>query len=123
MAVRFTCAGTLDRVRVWNGAVETWYDATGNVLSDWAHVGLGARSIGRIDDQTDIELSFHNGLQHFMGSIDFDTGDVETAFIYGPYGELIKESSSADTPRRSRRRKQREKQSCRPIINKPATSY
>tara|TARA_R110002096_G_scaffold436100_1_gene667639 strand:+ start:136 stop:1257 length:1122 start_codon:yes stop_codon:yes gene_type:complete len=103
MAVRFTGAGTLDRVRVWNGAVETWYDAEGNAKSDWAHVSLGAQSIGRIDDQTDFELSFHNGLQHFMGSIDFDTGDVETAFIYGPYGELIKESSSADTAMHLRR--------------------
>lgn len=102
MAVRFT-AGSLDRVRVWNGAVETWYDANGTVLSDWAHVGLGAQAIGRIDDQTDFELSFHNGLQHFMGSIDFDTGAVETAFIYGPYGEVIKESSSADTAMHLRR--------------------
>ena len=31
MAVLFDGAGSLERVRVWNGGVETWYDASGNV--------------------------------------------------------------------------------------------
>lgn len=103
MAVLFDGAGTLERARVWNGGVETWFDAGGNVISDWAHIGLGAQSIGRIDDQSKFELSFHNGLQHLMGSIDFDTGNINTAFVYGPYGEVIEQTADAETDLHRRR--------------------
>ncbi len=117
MAVTFDNDSAIvpSRVRVWMGAAEIWYapntsTGTMDVESEYGHFGLGAIPVGRIKHEhvspfiitTTAEASFHNGLQHMMGAVDWETGVVNASFVYGPYGELL-ESVGSETEEHLRR--------------------
>lgn len=94
------------RIRLWVGGMELWYSpqAPGNgnnsngvgslmeLETSYAHLSLGGISLARLKmagDTTTAEASFHNGLGHLMGAVDWETGEVSAAFVYGPYDEII----------------------------------
>lgn len=99
MAVTYAAAtdSIPERIRVWVGGAELWYRPSANsnameIDTEYAYLSLGAISIGRIKSQGPVlttEANFANGLSHIMGSVDWDTGIVNAAFIYGPYGEVV----------------------------------
>lgn len=60
--------------------------------AEYANVSLGALPVARVKTQGGMktaEASFHNGLGHLMGAVNWDTGTVSAAFVYGPYGEVL----------------------------------
>jgi RHS repeat-associated protein len=67
------------------------------VQTEYANFDLGGLPIGRVKTQGILkttEASFHNGLGHLMGAVDWDTGVVNAAFVYGPYGEVLESIGS-----------------------------
>tara|TARA_R110002096_G_scaffold16898_12_gene58083 strand:+ start:17603 stop:24475 length:6873 start_codon:yes stop_codon:yes gene_type:complete len=99
------------RTRAWFGSTEFWYADSGNGSDPAVEVPgtsfekvmtrltLGGLAVARIDNeqgQEKLEYSFHNGLGHLMGALD-DDADVSTAFVYGPFGEIIDELGETAT--------------------------
>ena len=116
MAVTYS-AGTdvvPERIRVWVGGAEVWYapkvknnasQSFMEVQTEYANFGLGGLPVGRVKTEGIVkttEASFHNGLSHLMGAVDWDSGVVNAAFVYGPYGEVL-ESIGTETDDHLRR--------------------
>lgn len=99
MAVTYTNADDAipERIRIWMGGAELWYQPNAamdamEIDSEYAYLSLGDINIGRVKSQGPVvstEATFANGLSHVMGAVDWDTGIVNAAFVYGPYGEII----------------------------------
>lgn len=99
MAVTFANATDRfpERIRVWIGGAEIWYRPNGTgdgmeVDTAYAYLALGGINIGRVKSEGPVvstEATFANGLSHVMGSVDWDTGVVNAAYVYGPYGEIV----------------------------------
>jgi RHS repeat-associated protein len=67
------------------------------VQTEYANFGLGGLPVGRVKTEGILktaEASFHNGLSHLMGAVDWDSGVVNAAFVYGPYGEVLESIGS-----------------------------
>lgn len=99
------------RSRAWFGSTEFWYSGVGNGSDPALEVpgtsyeklmtrlSLDGLAVARIDNelgQETLEYSFHNGLGHLMGALDTN-GEVSTAFVYGPFGEIIDELGETAT--------------------------
>jgi len=99
------------RSRAWFGSTEFWYSDVGNGSDPALEVpgtsyeklmtrlSLDGLAVARIDNelgQETLEYSFHNGLGHLMGALDAN-GEVSTAFVYGPFGEIIDELGETAT--------------------------
>lgn len=99
------------RSRAWFGSTEFWYADNGNGSDPALQVAgtnyekvmtslsLGGLAVARIDNekgQEKLEYSFHNGLGHLMGALN-DNANVSSAFVYGPFGEIIDELGETAT--------------------------
>ena len=96
---RTQSGGSVIRSRVWFGDTEYWYDNKGAVSKKMTNLSLGASSVARIDNQNgqdELEFSFHNGLGHLMAAVGTDA-EVNAAYLYGPFGEVLEESGEVDT--------------------------
>jgi len=106
-----TTSKAVVRTKNWFGPSEYWYSGGGNESKPsvkltgstyekaMINLSLGGLAVARVDFETgsdEFEYSFHNGLGHLMGTLD-DNGNVTTAFVYGPYGEIIDELGDVDT--------------------------
>lgn len=84
------------RFRVWFGAAELEYTATGAPTSSKVYVSLGAQPVARIDDRNlDTPTSLYsNGLGHLLTVLTAD-GTVAARFTYGPFGEILSSEGAA----------------------------
>lgn len=88
------------RIRLWLGGAEIWFEPDFRqdemvATAAYAHLPLGGLRVARVKTEggtTTAEASFHNGLGHLMGAVDWASGDVSAAFVYGPYGEILDSS-------------------------------
>jgi RHS repeat-associated protein len=104
LAVTRSVDGAIQRVRFWYGALEVRYTGTGAVERTWVHLGLGT-PIARVERvgaaAPTLEYQFGSNLGHLLGAISEGATTLSTAFVYGPFGEILAESGlAADHTRR-----------------------
>ncbi len=88
------------KVRLWHGSLEVEYSPTGAPVETLTHVGLGV-PIARIENHAVARRLVHGQLGHMLGAFNNDGTALESAFFYGPFGEILSEAgSSGDYSRR-----------------------
>jgi RHS repeat-associated protein len=75
-------------VRFWFRESETHYSRTGVHLNRSTHIVDGITPLGRVQNNTIIELQYTDSLQNLMLSLD-SAGSVVAAFHYGAFGEIV----------------------------------
>jgi RHS repeat-associated protein len=104
LAVILSSGGAVKRVRFWFDSLEVQYDGAGSVARTWVHLGFGM-PIARVQRvsgaEPTLEYQFHNGLGHFLGATTENATTLATAYIYGPFGEVL--AGSGDTADHTRR--------------------
>ena len=99
LSVERDAEGKVLHSRWWFGESEFWLVTFGQITKKITHLTLGTTPVARItqeNDQKSLEYSFHNGLGHLMGAVNTN-GDLTTAYVYGPFGEILEESGETDT--------------------------
>jgi RHS repeat-associated protein len=84
-----TARGTVQRIKWTVGATEIWYDGSGRVEKEVAHVTLG-NATSRVEDRTKLEILYHDPRGHLMAVVS-GSGALLAGFRYGPYGELLEQ--------------------------------
>ncbi len=79
--------GAVESVRVFFGDAEVVLSPTGWVTKAHAHLSLGT-PVARITDRSELELQYH-GLANSTLVSAAPTGDIQSGFVYGPYGEVL----------------------------------
>ncbi len=79
--------GAVESVRVFFGDAEVVLSPTGWVTKTHAHLSLGT-PVARITDRSELELQYH-GLANSTLVSAAPTGDIQSGFVYGPYGEVL----------------------------------
>ncbi|MBE7449456.1 MAG: hypothetical protein HS111_11325 [Kofleriaceae bacterium] len=74
-------------MRVFFGDAEVVLSPTGWVTKAHAHLSLGT-PVARITDRSELELQYH-GLANSTLVSAAPTGDIQSGFVYGPYGEVL----------------------------------
>jgi RHS repeat-associated protein len=82
----------------WLGDAEAHYDGSGTVTHVFSYVSMGG-AVARIDrvadTQTNIEYAFHGLGGSTLAAVDRSTGNVNVAFGYAPFGELVEATDSS----------------------------
>lgn len=82
-------------VRFWFNERETHYNLAGVEDLNYLHLSAGGPALARVENGTDIELQYADALQNLMFSLDA-AGNVVASLVYGPFGEVVAETGSAD---------------------------
>lgn len=92
--------GSITGLRVFMGDTEIKFSSAGALLKSYAHISLGT-PIARVVDRGNLELQFHGLANNTLLSASW-TGATQSAFVYGPYGELLETTGTAQ-PEQHRR--------------------
>lgn len=97
----FGANGSVQRVRWTVAGTEIWYGPSHAVTKTIAHVMGDGRSIVRIEDRAAVEHVFTDQYGHTLVAAAPD-GALLAAFVYGPYGEIVRQvgSQTAEVLRR-----------------------
>jgi RHS repeat-associated protein len=87
-------SGVVTKARLWMGSLEVEYSGTGSVTRTFANVGLD-RPIARIEDLASARRVVHGQLGHFLGAFAPDNSELDVAFVYGPFGEILAQLGDA----------------------------
>src|SRR5690606_28593927 len=79
--------GDIVRVRRWLGGAELHYSLTERTRT-WQHVTLGEQPVARIENGTEIELTFQTPQGHEAMALSAD-GTLRAGKRYGPFGEVL----------------------------------
>jgi RHS repeat-associated protein len=90
----------------WLGDTEAHYDATGALGFVYSHATIGtvAARVRRSSTGASMEFQFHGLGKNTLAAVDRDSGAVNTAFVYAPFGEIVEASDSSSGTAVHRRR-------------------
>jgi RHS repeat-associated protein len=94
LAVSRGSGGSVTGVRLWHGALEVEYNGQGQATKTVVDLALG-RPVARIENRTARKRVVHGQLGHFLGAFTENEADLEVAFVYGPFGEILAQSGLA----------------------------
>jgi RHS repeat-associated protein len=107
LAVERNGTGKVTMVRLWVGDTEIHYSCPGGNCSrkkTRTDVRLGEQVVARLEDGAhgprEARVLHHDGLGHLLGVYSFNAAgphlhyDLEAAFQYGPFGEILEASGS-----------------------------
>jgi RHS repeat-associated protein len=90
--VKRNASNTVTEVRYFHGGdTEVWLSQGGTITEGYAYVSMGT-PIARAVNGSDIDLEFHSPLSNLLFTIEAigtHPGIASSAFVYGPYGELV----------------------------------
>ncbi|RWB97266.1 MAG: hypothetical protein EOQ56_23025 [Mesorhizobium sp.] len=78
-------------VRFWFGESETHFALDGTQTRRYLHLSGGGATLARVKDGTTVELQYADSLNNLMVALD-DGGNVVGSFLYGSFGEVVRES-------------------------------
>ena len=87
--------GTVNKVRLVFGKLEVEYAGDGSVAKTVAHLSLD-RPVGRVVNRGAEQRVIHGQLGNLLAAFTPDATNLATAFVYGPFGEILAESGDSD---------------------------